>query len=215
MTLAEYIISAVKTEAPVDGTWRRWQALHDGYMTEDPEDYPPHPVRLLHAAIGFASEVFELEFEATTQEDFLEEIGDVCWYGALALDALGYTAGTQHDALLHDHMLRRYVQDIPQMSSPYSLRMLRYYTGMFAGMAKAYAFYDRIEYRDGTEPAVNAFHLMAVCVLRMLQYLQATLAGWHKVSFNDILDANIEKLQKKRYKQGFTEEAANERADKK
>jgi NTP pyrophosphatase (non-canonical NTP hydrolase) len=66
MTLTEYIPLALRTEATRDSG-------------------PEH--RMLHAAIGFATEAIEL-LNHTDKLNALEELGDLYWYAAIALDAL-------------------------------------------------------------------------------------------------------------------------------
>ena len=46
--------------------------------------------RLLHAAMGLCTETAEL-FEIDNEQHQLEELGDICWYLALGLDAIGHS----------------------------------------------------------------------------------------------------------------------------
>lgn len=46
----------------------------------------PH-ARLIHAALGLATEALELK-AAKHQDGQLEELGDICWYAAVAFDEL-------------------------------------------------------------------------------------------------------------------------------
>jgi len=71
--------------------------IKEALRTESIDHFNVFSARILHAAIGISTEVMELVFvdEADTAH-FIEELGDILWYVAVAADELG----TSFDDLL-------------------------------------------------------------------------------------------------------------------
>ncbi len=105
-----YVANALRTEPPSLKLLNRWgvvtsmwagesyeqlaMRVHAGkqmvcagqHLLLDPSKID-NPLRLLHASIGISTELHEMR-TAPDEDNFIEELGDVCWYMALAWPAL-------------------------------------------------------------------------------------------------------------------------------
>lgn len=157
-------------------------------------------LRLLHAAIGLASEVGELTEAITAVEPceihILEELGDALWYSAVGLHAA--------DGALYFSQLSSDVEvDVHQdgRRGGHWLELLTVTAGEILSIVKAWIYYGR----DLDFPFLRMRFDMAV---HCLQYIGARCS----MSASDIMAANVRKLHGKRYKGGvFSEHAANVR----
>jgi NTP pyrophosphatase (non-canonical NTP hydrolase) len=56
--------------------------------TESPRHFNGIDTRVVHAAIGLMTEAVELH-QFSTMVNLKEELGDICWYAAIAMDSFG------------------------------------------------------------------------------------------------------------------------------
>ena len=138
--------------------------------------------RLLHAAIGAMTESTELS-HFVGKANFVEELGDILWYMAIALDALGrkelsetQAAGTIHGGNALRTICVESANLLDQMKK-----------NIFYGKQ-----YDRDDYARSCEFIIHC--IRQICV------------SW-AIKFEDVLKANIRKLTV-RYPEKFTDEAA-------
>ncbi len=78
-----YKAMALRTESVPDNTFAKLGSLQSRFHAE--------ATRLLHAALGLCTEIEEFKV-GTTKVNFIEEIGDVFWYLAIADDVFPWTA---------------------------------------------------------------------------------------------------------------------------
>lgn len=199
MNIDDYIKLAVRTEAPTEHVTAKWQSIQ-----AQPESTAPDPVRLLHALTGLTSERGELAYETKSPFALQEERGDVSWYCAIMLDAIGFDPSIPrpqpHAAVLfYDGFTA------PSTTAGFTQELDRY-LHLASDIVKAYAFYGRKTFvhpeltKDKEDDAMDVLDSITRLVL-------ATF------STKEIREANIAKL-KARYPEKFSEEAANARADK-
>ncbi len=106
-----YVPNALRTEPPALKLLHRWGVVTSHWAGESYEQLAmrvsagtqrclaaeqhlwmdlskiDNPLRLLHAAIGMSTELHEMR-TAPDEDNYIEELGDVCWYMALAWPAL-------------------------------------------------------------------------------------------------------------------------------
>lgn len=145
--------------------------------------------RLLHAAMGLVTETGEL-FELESEEHELEELGDICWYLALAYDVLDMDWGI--DLTIDDEVEMLLRGDNP-------LESLSIYSSELLDMVKKQIFYGK--------PINTLAAQSAVAAMRIALIVGTNGNDASPYTFQQVLDANVRKL-KKRYPEKFTEEAA-------
>jgi hypothetical protein len=99
MNIKDYVDSAARTEYLPVAEVRTSFTLEDGgggaaaqYSTNVAAIVGARKVRLLHSALGMATEIVELQdaIEKVDRVAVLEELGDVLWYWAVAIKALDF-----------------------------------------------------------------------------------------------------------------------------
>ena len=158
-------------------------------------------LRILHAAIGLASEVGELSEAilviSPSYVSVIEELGDALWYCTAGLDAAD---GALALSPLSDNAAPIEEVDDWRESRPL-LELLVFEAGEILSQVKAWIYYGR----DLDLGRLRVRFDMAVHYLRIV-------GARHKIDITDIMEANVRKLHGKRYKGGvFSEEAANNR----
>lgn len=149
---------------------------------------------LLHMAVGISGECAEL-LEATTEENTIEELGDIEFYLEGVRQGLVDLGGvySQYEMVI--------VED--------SVKQLVISSGALLDMVKKYVIYDK-----GLEDMLPK---MAAASQAVMGALVCTYANFG-IQREDVLDANITKLLKgknARYAAGsYSDKAASERADK-
>jgi len=145
--------------------------------------------RLLHAAMGLVTETGEL-FELESEEHELEELGDICWYLALAYDVLGLVWDENYDREID-------VQWMLRGNNP--LESLAIYSSELLDMVKKQIFYGK--------PIDMVAAGSIVTAMRLALIVGTDDNEESPYTFQQVLDANVKKL-KKRYPEKFTEDAA-------
>lgn len=148
--------------------------------------------RLLHAAMGLCTEVGEL-YNLNDEQHEIEELGDICWYVALALDA----AGSSWEAIRivpEDEFLAVAVGNNPVEA------MVLLGTDLL-DLVKKQIFYGR-------EIKIERV-LEILALLKNSLHYGIALADM-PVTLDDIINANIKKLTA-RFPEKFSEDAANNR----
>lgn len=145
--------------------------------------------RLLHAAMGLVTETGEL-YELESEQHELEELGDICWYLALAYDVLGL----DWDA---DKIVEEGSEVLLRGGNP--LESLTIYSSELLDMVKKQIFYGK---PLNIEAAVSAVSNMKLALI-----IGTDMNDGSPYYFDEVVDANIKKLQK-RYPEKFSEEAA-------
>jgi NTP pyrophosphatase (non-canonical NTP hydrolase) len=175
----EYTTKVMATEAA------DWEAVRGRLRAVD-------TLRLLHAALGFASEVGELaEVLGSDPGDrvhLLEELGDLSWYGTVGLDATG--------GALQWSPLQSYTEDPRELAA-----VLTVHAGEILSAVKAHLYYGR---------ELNAQRIR----IQFDEALHVVREIAHALGFEieEVMSANVRKLHGRRYKGGtFTEAAANDR----
>jgi len=218
MQLKEYVASATRTEAAAWDLHEDWGARIASIDSHDDSD-DVNPIRLLHATVGFSTELYELEFEVVGPETFNdslhEEVGDICWYHAIATDTLpeGTKSLSQEDldrsgvggGYLDFGALRR------PKDAEGCLHDLRIYMGIFSNYAKALAFYGRTHTKD--EVPIRVVSILKTCLDGILNTCAVLLELESEFTLEQVRQMNIDKLRA-RFPKKFTSDAANERADK-
>jgi hypothetical protein len=149
-----------------------------------------HPnERLLHAAMGLVTETGEL-YELTSEQHELEELGDICWYLALAYDVLGL-----------DWDADKIVDDESQVTlrGANPLESLTIYSSELLDMLKKNIFYGK--------PLDMEVVISLVSNMKLALIVGTDMNDSCPHYFDEVVDANIKKLQK-RYPEKFSEEAA-------
>lgn len=227
MGLSDYIQGVVLTEGGSRDMNDRWTLIQASIANQCADPLFFDPVRVLHASIGLSSEIHELEFELKEgdKENLIEELGDICWYAAVALDALPSEFPIV-EMLRDEHGKSVYIESVrraaPVAASEsgsdgftYDLSILRMLIGDFSGYAKASVFYNRRYDKPSKLPISWILRQLAESMITMVYYIGRNHAG---VSAGEIMARNNWKLvsgPKARYKKGkFTAAQANERRDK-
>jgi|SaaInlStandDraft_5_1057022.scaffolds.fasta_scaffold00604_7 hypothetical protein len=213
--LHNYVRDALVTESvPTfnytdSGAWTpQFQELVDSsevFETHEtvPAIYGGQTVRLVHVSMGMSSEIHEYQDACDAEDDInvMEELGDILWYWAVAVSALGLNP-------LH-------VWQVGQMSAPPVDR-----TGEMATDAEKRLIYHISAFGDGPkkkamyrrplDPPVLAFHLgMIVRAVEDLLILRFGRGG--EFNLEKTMERNIAKLHKKRFPEGYSDDAANTR----
>lgn len=153
--------------------------------------YDPNQ-RLLHAAMGLCTEMAEL-YEIQSEQHQLEELGDVCWYLALGLDALGHS-----------------FEDVPTINTEEFLSIVRgedpgqalaIYSAELLDMVKKQIFYGR---------EINVAKAVDLLVMIKNVLIQGIAAVELDYDLEDVVNANVKKLMA-RFPDKFSEDAANNR----
>lgn len=158
-------------------------------------------LRILHAAMGLASEIGELtaaiKAESPSSIDVIEELGDALWYCAVGLH-------TADGALAFSPLPSDAEVNVPRDAwgeCSVWLELLVVEAGEILSIAKAWIYYGR----DMDLMRLRVRFEMAV---HCLQIIGARCS----MSTSDIMETNVRKLHGKRYKGGvFSEQAANVR----
>ncbi len=147
-------------------------------------------IRLMHAGMGLASEVGELVDAGSNQDmvNVCEELGDCLWYISIGLDVLG---GEFNFA----------ANDVIGGNAWEWADRLTVEAGEILSVIKAHVFYGReIDTNELTAHFVRAGQIVSY------------IAHLSDTNIEKVMEKNITKLHKKRYKGGkFSEQAANNR----
>lgn len=151
------------------------------------------PLSILHAAVGISGEVAELDM-VLTREDFIEEAGDL-WFYLTQAKRLWRESATEDR------------NGAAKFGMPLTdcFAYLRQTAGEFLDLAKKIAVYNRPLDADWLEAADEA--------LWGLESSLQTLLHFFGLTVEEIEEANTQKLRK-RYPEGYSDQAANERKDK-
>lgn len=155
LTIPQYILAARQFECDYSNITIDALGLH-----------PYNSVRLVHAALGLATEALELR-EAIAKNDYqgqIAELGDIAWYAAIA-----------------------HFTDVPPSQLKYgSVEALMELCERFASNIKAGVFYGNPVLKSDKSP--TAWRQLPESIL----YCTQAIAQRHGI--NNYLDANIEKL---------------------
>lgn len=154
----------------------------------------PEKAHLLHMAIGISGEAAEL-IGATTAENYNEELGDGIFYAVGATFA--FLSWTEEDWITS-----RDCVNSPYWTLPTREISLVVAAGNFLDLVKKYTIYNKT-------PDVVQLKTALQFVLYELQ----RCAQGNNVTFDQLIQENIAKLTK-RYANGYSDKAAQERADK-
>lgn len=154
--------------------------------TESTEWHEPNQ-GLLHAALGLMTETVEL-LDFKNHQNFLEELGDICWYVAVGANHLELTIGDLQD------MSPRNRADDEDL-----IRGLVMDASVIVDQLKKSIFYGRA--LDRTR--------VATLLAEILDTVD-TLALEVGSDLDEVMHLNIAKLQR-RFKKGFTQVEANNR----
>jgi len=152
--------------------------------------------RMLHATVGLSTETFELQ-DCSSEENFLEECGDVAWYAAQAFVALELLAP------LHSQELVWCTEDLqarPIMAAYELIKSLK----SFVQDAKRVVFYRRADLL----PRLSSKLIDILLCLNVVGEQNAQVRD-----FEGLLESNVSKLQK-RYPEGYSDWHARAREDK-
>jgi hypothetical protein len=159
----------------------------------------------VHAALGCADEMFELleaawlyKKKEAARADVLEELGDLAFY----LEAVRQTLPPDLAAQALERQ-RDCVANVELANQVRSFELMRSVLRLVSLLKKATMYNKRI-------PETELAECWAVCAVAV------GLAGRNDYAIHPaiIADANMEKLRK-RYPSGYSDQAAQERADKK
>lgn len=160
MTLSEYVKMALRTEGKCKQTGELF----------------PQGQRLLHASLGFSSELAEL----IEGENYIEELGDIFWYLNLAFDACGL------------HLDR---DDASVDADPVPMEDLPILFGKFADICKRHIFYGESlteENKKGDIP----LDLAKDKLQEILSDVYAIISD-NDLDIQEILEKNITKLERR------------------
>lgn len=164
MTFAEYIPLAIRTES-----------VRSSCSEQN---------RLLHAAMGVMTESVEL-MGFTDQSNLAEELGDICWYIAIAMDTIEPVDFQPVSNRSFNNLGREVIICNLCEQSSYLL-----------DMTKKNVFYGR---------QIDKVAFLQTCQL-MLELVNS-ICNISSIQFTDVLAANIRKLRV-RYPEKFTDESA-------
>lgn len=169
-------------------------------LVKDPSEIQstltPNKVDMLHMTMGLAGEFFELE-EATRNldtENLVEELGDFEFY----FQGLRNALLREGDALNFD-----YSQEFKDVPNPCFVRS----TGNLIDMVKKYVVYND----------ASRFKACIEAFMTLESALSSMYAVRNEYTRDEVLIHNLNKLSGKggRYENGYSDEAAKIRADKK
>jgi len=146
-------------------------------------DFPFRGVRLLHACIGMQGDLFELQ-SATSVTNKKEELGDMFWYVAEAMNAMNFRGS----------ILRTYQPGDP------SFRLIKEISLFSSLIEKRYYYGHDKEFTDKE----------IVGSLIRIYHSLGDLCNLNGFSVSDVLTCNIDKL-KIRYPHKFTQEDESNR----
>ena len=232
--IVDYRPDAIKTESPAERVWGSGSMIVSGSQ----ENW--RGCRMMHAMLGFLSEIPELEatmnLVRTTPahlENRLEELGDMMWYLALLADAAQLHTWYKASALEADHIpnLLRFCTDHIWANTPLGhqtpdvAKDLYRYGASLADVIKARVFYKRDLFKWPTPQLLRPFevivagHILAILnrlVYSSIRVISDAKDGAVLIYFNEfplwaaLMATNIEKL-KTRYPEAFSEDRANNR----
>ena len=154
-----------------------------------PATIPAHNSRLLHVALGIATELLELDL-STTRDNTLEELGDFLWYLTLGSDVLNVP--------LVDLPLK---MDISPHSNHLSLVLLKEDAELFVSLVKKQVIYG--------SPVMEE---ILACYLSLWSSF-VYHAAFCSTDIGYLVSTNQAKLEA-RYKASFTTQESEERRDK-
>lgn len=158
------------------------QYVKDAVRTAAPAPYGQPDMNLVHSALGLVTEVEELA-DSADPENTIEELGDIMWYVALALNAAPGQLVESTEPMSY-----------AQLSFEAGINHLRVCVADWADTVKRDIFYCNTD-GYGEQP------------IEAIVRVVATLSHLVGVSLKDICGANIRKL-KARYPDKFTTEHA-------
>lgn len=145
-------------------------------------------IRLVHACLGMTSEAGELFFALTSndKENIKEEIGDICWYVALAKDSITSINNIE-------------LTDLSELQDEVFIFTL---ISECADIVKKWFIYNKA-------PDLFIFDSKLGAIVSAL----SRIAGDFNLTIEECLEHNIDKL-KKRYPDSYSDDHAIARADK-
>ena len=178
----------------------------------------PVKADLIHMAIGLVGEVIEL-LEAMDKNDrpnVQEELGDAQFFGTHILQVV-------QDWRLQDfadqiqtasaEQVTELQAKVPVVTSPFQLLFL---AGDILNDVKGLGIYNKPPtcYVSQDKPAKAIdLDLLMIKTVRALDALPLIASQWH-LQWEEVVAGNMIKLEGKRYKNGYSDKAAAERADK-
>lgn len=142
-----------------------------------------YKIDMYHAASGIVTEIDELE-NATTEHNRKEELGDIFWYLAL----------------MHKNIDFNFSLGYVEFEDKSILTLKLRKAGInLLDVIKSHVQYDR----------KNRDSIKVYC--EEISYLLVEYITMHEYDLEDIFEINVNKLQLKRYKKGFTQDEANNR----
>ncbi len=140
---------------------------------------------LLHSVIGLVTEANEL-FDSNTKTNFVEEIGDVTWYLAIAFDCLGVNMGDTKD-----------IPIIRYNSSDDAVQRLSVSSAELLDLLKKSIFYGKELDLEDVVMRLNGINAIAQALMTI-----------HFINREAVYLVNIAKLEKRFEEKKFTSEAA-------
>lgn len=191
--IEEYGPLAKRTEKPLPGNRRKMHALL-GMITENGE-FTTQVKRIV---------VYGKEATHEMIENMFEELGDWCWYAAIAFDSLG-AEFSMDDTFLPIHWNRKTDAD-----------RLTYCSSMLGSISTHFLMGIDLSRLDGDDAAMeeqrqSQLHGLRQAIATISMTVTAISGG--TVGLSDILNANIDKL-KARFPEAYSDQAAEARADK-
>lgn len=137
-------------------------------------------ISLYHSVSGIVTEVKELQ-DAFTPEHKAEELGDICWFLALLYNYIPFSFGSG------------YIQ--PTANKEVLDHMMRKSINLLDSVK------GHVQYGRKNTAEISAFaEFVSNCVRDYAHHM--------RIGIDEIFDINIKKLQKKRFKNGYSDSAA-------
>lgn len=155
--------------------------------TSDKNNINSSKLQLMHACLGICSEVGEIAEDLNNTKNVFQECGDVAWYCAIGLDAIGFDMENIDTSLLADDPWQE----------------ITVHAGIACDCVKRHVFYNVDLDEDRLAQAIG-------CVMSCVESICSDSGN----DFEDALEKNIEKL-KIRYHDKFSKEKAVNRNIKK
>jgi hypothetical protein len=191
--------------------WKELQTLHakDRVIEHYPAWAGP---RIAHGALGLATELTEMR-SVNTEEHWIEELGDACWYTALMLAGLqtlqfmrNATATPVQPRWSTDVWTMDFLTLDADTPVPSSSELISYGEQIVDDAKRVLCYDSMSKLPDVLRHSGQFLHCINQYAVRNEAWLPGGMA--------ELLDKNSTKLLRKRYKDGFSTFAAEARADK-